>query len=401
VMRPIGMRPALVLVALIAPLGCTLLIGGNKDYYEDRTSASGSGGGPTTTSASGATTGSGTGGEHATCPAPKVICGQQCVDESSDPSNCGACGHGCLGGDCVDSGCQPVEAASGQGHPTAIAVDEDTIYWTNYDGGEVMKVSIAGGAPMALALQQSSPRGIAVDATNVYWVNESEDFSGAVRQMPREGGAQKILGDKDTGQNGPFGIAVDATHVYWTNQYGSTVKKAPIDSNNTPSDVAIDQKTPWSIAVHVTSVFWTNRYGLPSGTVMKASIGEPPDAGVFVDASEPYGIAVDSTHVYWTTRGDTQIWSAPIAGGPSLTLTNSPQEPSFIAVDATGVYWTAGSSNGVVLWVPLGGGTPEPLATMCDNPQGIALNTKGIYWVEASSGSNGRVMKLAKPLPAP
>src|SRR5512142_2421367 len=64
---------------------------------------------------------------------------------------------------------RPVQLASRQSSPLSIAVDTSSVYWTNADGGTVMKVSKAGGTPKSLASGQNNPYGIAVDATNVYW----------------------------------------------------------------------------------------------------------------------------------------------------------------------------------------------------------------------------------------
>src|SRR5436309_967588 len=77
----------------------------------------------------------------------------------SDPNNCGACGHSCLGGACTAGKCAPILLASGQGDsasgvpwypytndigdplegPDRIAVDESHAYWLNLRG-EVMRV---------------------------------------------------------------------------------------------------------------------------------------------------------------------------------------------------------------------------------------------------------------------
>jgi hypothetical protein len=57
-----------------------------------------------TTSSSSSSGGSDTGG----CAAPLVMCGDQCVDTSSDRDHCGACDEACPGNQvCVRSDCRP------------------------------------------------------------------------------------------------------------------------------------------------------------------------------------------------------------------------------------------------------------------------------------------------------
>lgn len=41
-----------------------------------------------------------------TCPSPLVSCGSRCIDLSSDPASCGACGRGCAAGQaCISGSC--------------------------------------------------------------------------------------------------------------------------------------------------------------------------------------------------------------------------------------------------------------------------------------------------------
>lgn len=49
-------------------------------------------------------TGDGGGGDALACTGAQQSCGGQCVDESSDPYNCGSCGHACAGGEACCSG---------------------------------------------------------------------------------------------------------------------------------------------------------------------------------------------------------------------------------------------------------------------------------------------------------
>jgi hypothetical protein len=81
----------------------------------------------------------------------------------------------------------PTTLAAGQAWPYFIAVDATHVYWTNFDDGTVMKVSLAGGTPATLATGpgQSYAVGIAVDATSVYWTQTSSCCGGAVMKAPK------------------------------------------------------------------------------------------------------------------------------------------------------------------------------------------------------------------------
>ena len=48
----------------------------------------------------------GTSGEGGACSGAKMQCGKTCVDTATDPKNCGACGHDCVEGKCVNGACQ-------------------------------------------------------------------------------------------------------------------------------------------------------------------------------------------------------------------------------------------------------------------------------------------------------
>ncbi len=58
--------------------------------------------------------------------------GGACTDDfTSDPNNCGLCGHDCLGGECLAGSCQPVSQAFPVPNPVGIYAHGDTLYITS------------------------------------------------------------------------------------------------------------------------------------------------------------------------------------------------------------------------------------------------------------------------------
>ncbi len=144
------------------------------------------------------------------CDAGFTVCNAVCVDTSSDPVNCGACGSVC-NGTCTYGGCMTT-IFTADNRTEALVVDSTNLYWTDYGEGAVMKAPLAGGASTTLAsgqIFQGFPGDygtLAVDATNVYWTSAL-----AVMSVPISGGSATTLYGSGGGA-----IAADGMNVYWT-----------------------------------------------------------------------------------------------------------------------------------------------------------------------------------------
>jgi hypothetical protein len=329
------------------------------------------------------------------CAESATMCGSTCVDLTTDPDNCGACGTSCAGGTCSAGVCQPQIIASGQFGVHGIAVDGTSVYWVtssagNASDGTVMKAPVAGGAATTLATGQAAPRAIAIDATNVYWTNF---YGNSVMKVGLDGGTPVMLASGSS----PMGLAVGSGLVVWTNVYtaSQSIMAAPIDGNDPPRTLVSGLQYPIGVAIASGSVYFTDE---SAGTVSKMPLGI--DGGLSVLASgqaNPRGIAIDSTSVYFTdnTMNGT-VMAVGLAGGTPTSLA-SDSAPYAVAVDADNVYFTSNPTtapwNWRVMKAPLSGGTPTLLATGASNAYVIAVDSGYVYW---SSSGDGTILRIAK-----
>jgi hypothetical protein len=113
----------------------------------------------------------------------------------------------------------PVVFATTDGPVQAIVNDDTSVYWADTSRVRSLDKLKVGETPIDLATAQNSPWAIAVDDDGyVYWTNAGD---GVVRAIAKTGGEPKTL---STGEGQPMAIAVDATGVFWTNYSDGRVR---------------------------------------------------------------------------------------------------------------------------------------------------------------------------------
>jgi hypothetical protein len=312
------------------------------------------------------------------------------VHIAADDANCAVCGRTCGGAVCQASLCIAAVLADAE-QPMAIAVDATNVYWTEFWSAAVMTVPLTGGTPATLAPRQldyayeGGFRGdMAVDATSVYWNTLTE-----VLKVPLAGGTPVVIGAV---QDDMTGMVIDSTHVYWIgNQVGhGVVMKAPLgggDWTTLASDIGI----PGSLAVDATSVYFADgrklmKVGLAGGTPETLTTG--------LDYASR--LAVDASRVYWTDGPGGTVKAVPLAGGtPQAVVSNEPP-PVDLAGDAASLYWATDRS---VMTIPLGGGQSLTVASWLPfwvRPGRIAVDATSVYFTDLDFDRGGLIMKVAK-----
>ena len=296
------------------------------------------------------------------CPSAFTSCGSTCVDPLNDPANCGTCRNACAG-NCVNGECvAPVVLASGQGAPSAIAVDATNVYWSNTSasGGAIMKVPLNGGTPTVIVPAVSGAFGMSVDSASVYFTSGSASAGTiSIVKAPLSGGAASTLATGQSAQS----LAVDAANVYWANAMNGAIMKVPLGG------------------------------------------GAPVTLASTQGAAE--AISIDGTNAYVTVAGapnasNGQVVQVPLAGGTLVTLTDVEDNPEGITVDAWNVSWTD-INAGTVKQEPIGGGVIKTVATGQTAPLGIAvspanLSPNTLYWVNSAT-SSGTVSRMSAEPP--
>jgi hypothetical protein len=371
---------------------------------------SGSAGAGGSGAAAAAASGPGTAGsvaEDTPCPAAQTRCGVVCVDEATDPQNCGGCGLAC--DHCTNGRCVRV-LASGQSGPRGLAVTSSEVVWANTgetaDGkpqdAAILKVPMGGGVPetlVTLAQSDSPSQSLAVDSGYVYW-GKSDSASGeygAIMKTPLAGGATVTV----TSTSYPQFIAVSGGVVYWVAQTG--IMSAPT-SGGPPVFFA----SGGPLALAAGKAFWFDVQGnnlairtreLAPGagevTLTTWNMSEAPqDACLPVMDTLGAGrswLAVSPTDLYWTVSFDEGgcLGKVPLAGGTPSPI-HGDLDVNALAVDADSVYWfdlPAGTDTEQILKAPLAGGTPIILATTAGGVGSLVVDDTSLYFADTFGGN--------------
>ena len=261
--------------------------------------------------------------------APDLACGAL-TPLTSDPLNCGACGHDCLGGGCVNGQCQPVLLSlSTTQPPLGLAVDGAAVYFTSSRNG-VFSLSQSSGATRQLYGTTSLLNMLAVLDGTLYFGDQT-----GVESLPTGGGSATLA----SSTAGAVAIATDSGHVYWSTAFGA-IESLPLPlDGSTPAVVTTGINSCQGLASDGTSLFISN-----GAVVQKLALPNGAAQTLLTPPGTPMGIAVDGSGLYFAAGN--AIFHGSASGSSATALINLGVQPRAVATDSGAVYWTA--SDGTI-----------------------------------------------------
>jgi hypothetical protein len=324
-------------------------------------------------------------------------CAADAATLATDPHNCGACGHDCLGSSCGSGECAPTILYDRGVHPGSLALDDVNAYFTDWGANQVVQVpkdSVAdSGTALVLATSSVIPGGgIAVLGSYVYW---SAD---AIYKTPIGGGTSVPLVHDPYVQT----LAVDGVNVYYvttTAGFGAPLSGLP-DGGTPPIFLGATPHYANNLQVNATTAYWVAAGDPPytAGVVLSAPVTGLPDGGSATPLAtaqpEPQGLAIDGTDAFWANTGDGTIRKAPLTGldGGRPPILASGAYVVRVATDGVNVYYID-SAAGDIWRVSVDGGVPVHLASKQSNPSAIAVDARYVYWANYNDGTVARVAK--------
>ena len=167
-----------------------------------------------------------------------------------------------------------------------MAADAVAVYWTNYgttvapdagpQNGTIMKCPLpsCAGGPQAVAATQNHPRGIAVDGDTVYWTNYGTGQNdGAIMKCAKassgalDGGGSTVT-TLVTGLLYPDAVAVDAKYVYFTTR-GGLVQKVALQGGAPETMVQVVQSYPFALVTDDQFLYFSTPSGPAGGSIQK------------------------------------------------------------------------------------------------------------------------------------
>ena len=325
-------------------------------------------------------------GSNGTCCATTCTATSGCLQD--DPTNCGACGHDCQGGQCSNGKCQPVVIARAASNPTAIAVSDSNVFWTENDGLRSCPKTGCAGTPNVLSTDSAANGSLAFEGAsqNLFFASCCPSFLDTY----------SATGARLSHAQVPASIAaigIEADFVYW-NDGTSIVRATRAGTSPTTLASGIPGRVR-SFAFHPSSKTVFAACTGNAGAIIRVPM-EPRPADASSDTwtsvtkfANPSSIAIANGRLYFAVVGtgpafsDGGVYWCPVDGCTQPTPLLTGQRATAVVASMTNVYFIA--KDGVYT-CPLTGcnGAPTLLTNDSANtPDGpiLAQDGNALYWI--------------------
>jgi virginiamycin B lyase len=243
----------------------------------------------------------------------------------------------------------------------ALAVNDDYIYWADYDDrdgsdsgyGTIGRMKLDGtDVEPDFITGAFAPDAVAVDGNDVYWVNTgvNDDYGDqngddTVPHGPMSIGRANLNGtDVDqsfiTDVYSPSGVAVTGSHIYWSDASAAeepmpgpaaaSIAESNLDGTGITTFASFAGHFPGALAADGQDLYWTDNTGdNTSGAVEFQTLsGTGTPATAISDSGVALSVAVSQPHIVLGSISDFGTVPATTLSGPeTLTVTNSGQQP--------------------------------------------------------------------------
>jgi hypothetical protein len=337
------------------------------------------------------------------------------ADHSSDPLNCGACGHDCLGGECQTGQCQAVAIWTGHVSPP-LFLDDLYVYWVDtihapehgcptVDLVRAPKLSAPLTRPPEIVAEEQGIGhwGNTIDAAvvegNIYYgASRCHMPDGYVHTLPANAAAPLEETTVATFSFGANGVAVTSTTVYALPYHSSAIHQGidvtAVQLAGGAQTVLATSDDDWSgLQTDGANLYWQD---LTSGEILAMPTSGGVPQAVVPAALLPSALYfVDASGVYFTVSGDGlhQLPLGAVGGGVNLLKPEDAADGIYAAVPAGSDVCIAdvGAQHSRVVCASKSG-PPEQsgraLAVVDPPPQiaGLAGDDAAVYW--ATSGGD-------------
>lgn len=344
--------------------------------------------------------------------------GSPCGDTQTDPKNCGACGHDCLGGACQAGMCQPEVLRDNFINDPYFLVDDNQLFWCSSSDGKIMHGPKTPGATDTLLADVGNPPfELAQNKTQLAWLDcnsgsycdSSLPSSTVLKVMDKTGGTPVTLGSQVEH------FALDDNNAYYLSgdAGGAGLFRVGLGGGSQPAPLPTVQGNPsfygfyaWDAVVagpsslYVTGLGYSGQgavtYGVPKNGSQATLVENNPDSvdDFLVGPNELIlGYSGSTGSTYCSGTQSLRIVSESTMGGMETTIVKQSAVLSGLRIDGQYIYWRQ-YCNGSIWRVPLSGGTPKELWAGDNNESsGLQIDSQALYFI---TGGSDQLMRLAK-----